>query len=62
MKNNIDKLIENTVRCTKCGAKYGECDCWVKCECGWNHYKTGKCNNPIHKTPYLDAFLEDKKP
>lgn len=25
----IDKLILASVRCTRCGARYGECDCWT---------------------------------
>lgn len=42
-------MVTNVVGCVKCGAKYGECDCWTKCYCGWL-YETGKkCNNPKHE-------------
>jgi hypothetical protein len=26
--NALDKLILDAVRCVRCGARYGECDCW----------------------------------
>lgn len=26
----MDKLIDSVVRCTKCNAKLGECNCWEK--------------------------------
>lgn len=32
--NPIDKLIINSVKCTKCGACYGQCQCWEECDCG----------------------------
>lgn len=44
----IEKLINGSARCVKCGAKYGMCDCWTKCKCGWLYEKGGKCRNPIH--------------
>jgi len=49
MAKPINKLITNNVGCVKCGAKYGKCDCWVKCSCGWLYESKGKCNNPKHK-------------
>lgn len=49
MKTPIERLIDNSVKCLKCGAKFGTCDCWSKCDCGWFYEKNGKCNNPIHK-------------
>ena len=42
----IDKIIIGKVRCVKCGAGYGACDCWVKCKCGWHRGKDEPCNNP----------------
>ena len=44
----IDQLIMSNVRCTKCNALYGKCDCWTHCPCGWMFEKGTKCNNPIH--------------
>ena len=32
MKSPIDTMIDSVVRCVKCGAKVGECDCWEKKE------------------------------
>jgi len=26
----ISRMIDSIVRCLKCGAKMGECDCWVQ--------------------------------
>ncbi len=39
-------MSKSEVRCTKCDALYGECDCWVKCDCGWRHGKGEGCKNP----------------
>lgn len=39
-------LIDATVRCTRCNAAKGQCDCWKKCAvCGWRYYKTETCQN-----------------
>ena len=34
------------LRCTRCGAPAGECDCWTPCACGWTFAKGTACNNP----------------
>ncbi len=46
MMGPLDKAILNTVRCVKCGAAYGKCDCWEKCSCGYFAEKGQPCNNP----------------
>ena len=46
MMSAIGDMINNTVKCVKCGAGMGECDCWTKCKCGWLFEKDSKCNNP----------------
>lgn len=44
----LDKIITSSVRCVVCGAKYGECDCWVKCvKCGRSFQRGKKCNSKI---------------
>lgn len=43
------KIVDSAVRCTKCGAGMGKCDCWTQCECGWLFEKGTKYRNPIHK-------------
>jgi len=48
MDTLLDKLIDKSVHCVKCGAKMEECDCWEKCSCGWTKEKGKFCNNPIH--------------
>jgi len=45
----IITAIKNSVGCVKCGAKYGQCDCWTECNCGWLYEKGTKCNNPKHQ-------------
>jgi len=48
----IEKLIDTHMRCLKCNAKMGECDCWTKCPikgCKWSFEKGTKCRNPEHK-------------
>lgn len=42
----IDDLVTAAVRCCKCGAGYGCCDCWEKCSCGWLAEKGKPCRNP----------------
>lgn len=44
----IGDMIMNAVNCTKCGAKYGACNCWTKCSCGWSYAQEETCGNPIH--------------
>lgn len=44
----LDRLILSNVKCTICGAAFGECDCWVKCSCGHSFERGTKCTNPIH--------------
>jgi hypothetical protein len=47
MSSPLDKLIRDSVKCTICGAGYGKCDCWVKCQrCGWSYEKKRRCSNP----------------
>lgn len=43
---SLDQMIKNAVRCTVCGAGYGKCDCWSRCECGWSYRKGEACRNP----------------
>lgn len=49
----IENMVDNSnLKCVKCGAKAGNCDCWVKCEikgCTWSVEKGHKCRNPNHK-------------
>lgn len=48
----IEKLVDSSLRCVKCNAKYGDCDCWTKCQikgCSWFVEKGHKCRNPEHK-------------
>lgn len=47
----IGQMIMATARCVVCDARYGECDCWTKCDCGWSFRKGGACRNPIHGGP-----------
>lgn len=46
MMSGLGGMIGNIVKCVKCGASMGQCDCWTKCVCGWSFEKGGKCNNP----------------
>lgn len=34
----IDRLINNSVKCVKCGAAYGACRCWEKPASAPTHY------------------------
>lgn len=47
---SLGDLIAKSVRCTKCGTQgVGNCDCWVRCSCGW-FVEPGKfCPNPETK-------------
>jgi hypothetical protein len=49
MTTPIDTMILKSVKCVKCGAGYGKCDCWTKCFCGWSFEKGTSCDNPIHE-------------
>jgi len=47
----ISRMIDSVMRCVKCDAKMGECDCWTKCDivgCSWSYEKGSKCRNPEH--------------
>jgi hypothetical protein len=45
----IDALIDKAdLRCTRCNAAMGGCDCWTKCDCGWSFEKGTACRNPMH--------------
>jgi hypothetical protein len=44
----INSMVDAVVRCVKCGAKMGLCDCWTKCKepgCTWFVEKGKKCGN-----------------
>jgi hypothetical protein len=44
---SLGSLITSTVKCTICGAGYGQCDCWRKCpKCGWSIQKGHECRSP----------------
>lgn len=44
MTSPIDRMILGSVRCTNCGASYGQCDCWQKCPtCKCSFLKGTKC-------------------
>jgi len=48
----IARMMDMVVRCTKCNAKVGQCDCWTKCDaegCKWSYEKGGECGNPEHE-------------
>lgn len=46
-KTPLSKMIDMNVRCIKCGAPMGKCDCWVQCSfCEWLHAKGELCANP----------------
>lgn len=46
MPSPIDMLFDAaSMRCTKCGAQAGTCQCWVKCSCGWSYERGEKCRN-----------------
>ena len=33
MSQAINRMIDSVCRCIKCDAPYGQCRCWVNCEC-----------------------------
>jgi hypothetical protein len=51
--SSIERMIDNSsLKCVKCGAKAGYCDCWSECPvdgCGWSVEKGYKCRNPNHE-------------
>jgi len=49
MPSPLEKMIDSTVKCVKCGKGMKECKCWKKCNCGWFYAVGKKCRNPIHK-------------
>ena len=47
MRSPIEILIDSCgMKCCKCGADAGKCDCWTECSCGWSAEKGQPCNNP----------------
>ena len=57
MKKPIESLIDSVVRCTKCGAKPGTCNCWTQCErCSWWYETGGECRH----CKYLATLEADK--
>ncbi len=45
--SGIDALFSKAnMRCTKCAAPMGDCDCWEQCSCGWTAEKGMPCRNP----------------
>lgn len=50
-KTPVNRAVDGVVKCTVCGAHLGACDCWQRCECGWNYRKGEMCNNPVHRKP-----------
>ena len=54
----VDRMIDAAVKCTKCGAGYGRCDCWTQCRCGWSYERGGQCRNPVHTTGVFTSPAE----
>lgn len=46
MPSPINTLIDATMRCVKCNAPMGHCDCWERCSCGWSTERGQPCGNP----------------
>lgn len=44
--DGINRLIDAVMKCVKCGAAVGKCDCWEKCSCGWSNSRGKFCRNP----------------
>lgn len=45
----IERMIDAAcMKCAKCGAAMGTCDCWVLCDCGRSFERGGECPNPEH--------------
>lgn len=58
----INSMIDAAVKCTKCGAGYGKCDCWTECRCGWHYERGGQCRNQVHKTGVFTSESEPNTP
>jgi hypothetical protein len=44
--NGLQIIIDSAdLRCTKCGAARGMCDCWERCSCGWYAERGNPCRN-----------------
>lgn len=43
------RAIMHNGNCTICGMLWSNCNCWIKCSCGWFYEKDKWCNNPEHK-------------
>jgi hypothetical protein len=42
----LEKAILGAAKCVICGAGYGKCDCWAKCEtCGRSYRKGETCQH-----------------
>jgi hypothetical protein len=48
-RSPIEIMMDSVMKCVKCAAKMGACDCWSKCECGWTYEKGKSCRNPAHR-------------
>ena len=43
----LERMIDKAnLRCTKCDAKAGTCNCWEPCSCGWTAERGKPCHNP----------------
>jgi len=42
----INRMVDAVMRCVKCDAPMGTCDCWTRCSCGWFAEKGKPCRNP----------------
>lgn len=48
MPSPIERLIDQSMRCTICGQPRG-CGCWEDCKkCGWSFEAGKECRNPAH--------------
>lgn len=39
-------ILRSEIRCVKCNALHGKCDCWTECSCGWKYASGKSCSNP----------------
>ena len=54
MVSPVNRLIDSSVSCSKCGTKgMFNCDCFYKCWCGWIIDKGEDCRNPKCKVRKL---------
>lgn len=49
MTDRMGRLVEQGVRCTRCGAPWGGCECWERCHCGQTKARGELCENPVHE-------------